>query len=196
MTFAANAKSYRQNYNYGYDSETSKRVGLIQLGYGHGVSGSGQVIGNYEANRFNFSSVLGYKFSPYFVGGFGVGMNYYNTPYCKDLTMPVFLYLHSNFSQGNTSPFISLGGGFNRFLANFDNIQIDKGGYFGGLTVEPTFGLSFKISQKFRLSLSLSYTLDQVQYLKQLYLASYLISSEKVTGYAGALTFKIGILNF
>jgi len=190
MAFAANARNpYKgYNYNYGYNDDSRGYAYLIQAGYGYGVTGSGPVVGDYEANRVNFSMVNGYKFSTYFTMGVGTGFNYYMTPYCEAMTVPLFLYLHSNFSQGSVSPFVSLSGGYNAFLMGL--IQTMYGGFPQGLTFEPTLGLSFKVGSKTRLSLSLSYTVDQISE----YEGSY--TGEKRMGYSGALNFKVGILNF
>jgi len=180
--------------------QLTKYAAFIKLGYGHG-GGNGAYIGSYNINRLSLSAINGYKFSPYFMLGFETGFNYYTMTYVEkdytsrvaDFTIPLSLYVHANLTQSNVVPFFSVSGGYNVFISG--------DAFFAGLILEPTFGVSFKISSKIRLSLSLSYTMDQIQYYYYIpFLDNYgnitTVYSDTYKAYPSSINFKIGILNF
>lgn len=102
------------------------------------------------ANSFDLQVVNGYQFSPYFGLGGGVGFK-------ADIdgpSIPIFANFRSEFLKGPITPFASLNVGYNiRIL-----------GFYDGFYLESKFGVSFRVSQKVKLNVGLSYTLNNAVY--------------------------------
>lgn len=163
MSLAAGAQNRMQDKGY---------MGIFQAGYGFGVGGY-----QYKSDRVGFSVINGYKFSPYLYLGGGVGMNCYIGGLSKDLSMPVFLYLRSEFLPGKVSPFLSMSCGY--------NIPLPSDGSFAGLTLEPAIGVSFRLPNYNRLFVSFSCAMDQIKDY-----GYYAASRKELTA---AINFKFGL---
>lgn len=129
--------------------------GLIELGYGMQVGDKG-----YDIGKFNF--INGYRFSPHFSAGIGVGLRYYaydvfeeNFFGYSDLIetggIPVFLDLRAHFSKGNVSPYLVLNAGF-----TFDSQMFEP-----NLMISPGAGVKIKVSRKSSFLVGISYDIQE-----------------------------------
>ena len=165
--YSGGQSQYNPKYN-GY-------MGTIQFGYGVGID-------KYKASRVNLNLINGYKFSPHYYMGAGMGLNYYFS--YEDYTVPLFLYLRSDFLKSDASPFFSMSAGYNVFLGG--------SGFFEGLILEPSLGISFRASNASCYFLSIGCAVDQIKYY---YINNYGgIISDKQHKLTGAINLKLGFI--
>lgn len=102
-------KAEKDSKNIGYNSKNRGYMGIIEAGIGM----NGYVYGNESNNgmstgaEMSFTFINGYRFSPHFYAGVGVGCN--NT--FADFSLPLFLHLRSDFTKKKTSPYAALSAG-------------------------------------------------------------------------------------
>jgi hypothetical protein len=146
-------------------------------------------LGFHYANRFSISFINGYRIIPEFAFGFGIGTRAFFFSYDTDYGMrsqsdwgfPFFLHLRSDFLATRVSPYIAFNIGYNLSLGNY---------YcnFGGILLEPSFGVGFNIGNKGRMNIGLVFPINRVQYR---YYSSY-NQSTYVRRMDGAINLKIG----
>ncbi|MCH5306002.1 MAG: hypothetical protein J1E79_05920 [Rikenella sp.] len=117
--------------------------GLVEAGYGIGVSGYG--------SKFEFDVVNGYQFSPYFYMGFGVGVNVW-TNGSGLVSLPLFAHFRTNFMNKPVSPFFALSAGYNLSVTS---------GIDGGIMIEPTLGVTFRTSNRTAVIFGIGYSGQQ-----------------------------------
>ena len=120
----------------------------IETGYSIGV-------GDVKNNTFSLAMINGYRFSPTFYAGLGVGIGFtdgitglnistldirkeYRT---EAYLIPVYLHAKINLTHSNTSPFFSINTGY-----TFDLNSYLKDA--PGFMIQPSFGVDFKINNK------------------------------------------------
>jgi len=132
-------------------------MGLVEIGGGIGFGGWG-------ADRVSITMVNGYRVVPQFAVGIGVGVEIfsYNDNYVfgyndhhTEFALPIFLHLRSDFIDGKVSPYVAFNAGYNVLLS---------GGFFDGLMIEPTLGVSFNVGHKNRMTAGVSYIMNRVKY--------------------------------
>ena len=120
------------------------------------------------------SYVNGYRFSPHFVLGLGVGVNYYFD--FQQFSAPVYLHLTADILKRDITPYVSLNLG-NNFQLNggkynygiYDGMseeELDAAPmvcrtHYRGLFAEPSVGVKFNCGGK-RANVGLAYALDGV----------------------------------
>ena len=120
------------------------------------------------------SYVNGYRFSPYFAMGLGVGVNYYFD--FEQFSAPVYLHLTADLLKRDITPYISLNIG-NNFQLNggkynygiYDGMSEEelvaapmvRKEHYRGFFAEPSVGVKFNCGGK-RANLGLAYAFDGV----------------------------------
>ena len=119
------------------------------------------------------SYVNGYRVSPHFAIGLGVGLNYYFD--FQQLSAPVFLHLNADILKRDVTPYIALNVG-NNFQLNdgkyndgiYDGMPEEEiaghgsGKYhYRGLFAEPSVGVRFNCGSK-RANVGIAYAIDGV----------------------------------
>ena len=120
------------------------------------------------------SYVNGYRFSPHFAMGLGVGVNYYFD--FEQFSAPVYLHLTADLLKRDITPYISLNIG-NNFQLNggkynygiYDGMSEEelvaapmvRKEHYRGFFAEPSVGVKFNCGGK-RANVGLAYALDGV----------------------------------
>ena len=167
-----------ENYNSGHSSYGlgSGYKGIIDVGYSFGI-------GTYKMNRFDFNFINGYQVNPYFSLGIGVGLRYYFDT--EAALIPIFADFRANFIDNPISPYLSLGIGYSFDATNsFESV---------GLLLDPTVGVSFKISDKSAFIVGLGYEMQRMKFL-DFYLDNWThIYEHYSTSNSGAVSIVVGI---
>ena len=171
---AGNSRNYAEsqfNKSCGY-------LGLVEIGGGIGI-------GDWGADRVSLTMINGYRVVPQFALGVGIGVemfaytsNYGVLDYSPEFGLPIFLHLRSDFVDGKVSPYAAFNVGYNVSLS---------GGFFDGLMLEPTLGVSFNVGSNNRMTAGVSYAMNRVKYAYYGYSYHY---EDKATG--SAIKLKIG----
>lgn len=143
--------------------------GFVDLGYSIGV-------GDYKADRLEFSTSHGYQFNPYFYLGAGAALNYFHDG--DVASVPLFANPRLDFSTGQISPFIDLKVGY----------TVSE--YVEGFYLSPSIGARFNLQNNKGINLSLGYTMQKVEAYYYDYYSSYYNSSNVNVG---AITLKLGL---
>ncbi|WP_295935758.1 outer membrane beta-barrel protein [uncultured Alistipes sp.] len=182
----ANAQSFNKPKGY---------MGIAEIGGGLGF-------GDWKADRVSFSMINGYRFMPQFAVGIGVGvqMAFHDANYAyeagngegraRDISLPVFLHLRSDFLNGKVSPYVAFNIGYNLFFdkKNSQAPQSIGGGDYldsaspDGLILEPMVGVGFNVGQN-RMTVGVGYLLNQMKYT---------LNGNPDKKMATALTLKVG----
>lgn len=122
--------------------------GLLEIGYA-------------TPTRLGVTVINGYRIVPQFAIGVGIGLQGYIG--YGEMTIPLFVHLRSDFLNRAVSPFIAFNIGY--------NISV-LGGYYGGLMMEPTLGVSFNVgaSKKNRMTVGLGAAFDKISWYDRSYL--------------------------
>jgi len=136
-------KSY--GYSNGYGMQTGYK-GIVELGYQFGV-------GDYGMDRLKLNVINGYQINPYFSLGIGTGVRYYLD--AEELLIPFFGDFRVNFMDNNISPYLSLGVGYS-FDASDSFSSV-------GFLLNPTVGVSIKISNKSAINVGVGYEMQRVK---------------------------------
>ncbi|MDR0954946.1 MAG: hypothetical protein LBM20_06165 [Rikenellaceae bacterium] len=127
--------------------------------------GGGIGVGEWGTTRVSISMINGYRLMPQFAIGFGFGVEFYpnvhhtsnNNIYYyggSQLSLPIFLHLRSDFIDSEVSPYVAVNAGY--------NLQIDS--IFKGMMFEPSFGVGFNIGHGNRMTVGVSFIMNQVKY--------------------------------
>ena len=131
---------------------------FLKPGFMH-MTEAGLIVGNennLEGPAYSISTVNGYRFSPYFGAGLGIGVDGYN----RITMLPIFLSFRGNLKKENVSPIYFLNAGYSAAWKN-DNVDGIEYDYVrGGFMVHPGFGYMFTIN-KMALNLNLGYKIQQ-----------------------------------
>lgn len=141
--------------------------GIVELGYQIGT-------GDYGMDRLKLNIINGYQINPYFSLGFGTGLRYYFI--AEAALIPVFADFRANFMNNKISPYLSLGVGYSFDATNdFEGV---------GFLLNPTVGVSFKVSDKSAMNVGLGYEMQKMDFYYYYY-----SSSEN----SGAISINVGI---
>lgn len=145
--------------------------GIVELGYQIGT-------GDYGMDRLKLNIINGYQINPYFSLGFGTGLRYY---FDADAALiPLFADFRANFMDNKISPYLSLGVGYSFDATNgFEGV---------GFLLNPTVGVSFKVSDKSAMNVGLGYEMQKMDFYYGGYYGYY-SSSEN----SGAISINVGI---
>tara|TARA_B110000046_G_scaffold137347_1_gene143627 strand:- start:1837 stop:2760 length:924 start_codon:yes stop_codon:yes gene_type:complete len=131
-------------------------------------------------NGSRFSIICGYQINPYFSLGVGTGIRQYkasgrNGEYRAAL-IPVFADFRVNFMDYKVSPYLSLGAGY-----SFDATR----GFDGvGFLINPSIGVSVKVSEKSALNVGLGYEIQRIKcYVLYVYNENDYISAPVIGNY-------------
>lgn len=145
--------------------------GIVELGYQIGT-------GDYGMDRFKLNIINGYQVNPYFSLGLGTGLRYYFD--AEALLIPVFADFRANFINNKISPYLSLGVGYSlNATDDFEGI---------GFLLNPTVGVSFKVSDKSAMNVALGYEMQKMEFYNGGY---YGYNTSSVN--SGAISINVGI---
>ncbi len=145
--------------------------GIVELGYQIGT-------GDYGMDRLKLNIINGYQINPYFSLGFGTGLRYYFD--AEAALIPLFADFRANFIDNKISPYLSLGVGYSFDATNdFEGV---------GFLLNPTVGVSFKVSDKSAMNVGLGYEMQKMDFYYGGYY-DYYSSSEN----SGAISINVGI---
>ena len=146
--------------------------GIVELGYQIGT-------GDYGMDRLKLNIINGYQINPYFSLGFGTGLRYYFD--AEAALIPVFADFRANFMNNKISPYLSLGVGYSFDATNdFEGV---------GFLLNPTVGVSFKVSDKSAMNVGLGYEMQKMDFFYYDGYYGYYSSSEN----SGAISINVGI---
>lgn len=127
--------------------------GIVELGYQIGV-------GEIGLNRLKLNIINGVQINPFFSLGFGTGLRYYldsqfkSNP--KTLLIPVFADFRAQAMNNKVSPFLAIAVGYSFNASNdFEGV---------GLLLNPSIGVSFKVSDKSAMNISIGYEIQKMTY--------------------------------
>lgn len=142
---------------------------IVELGYQIGT-------GDYGMDRLNLNIINGYQINPYFSLGFGTGLRYYFD--AEAAVIPIFADFRANFMDNHVSPYWSLGVGYSFDATNdFEGV---------GFLLNPTVGVSFKVSDKSAMNVGLGYEMQRMKFYDYWYGDTYNKNS-------GAISINVGI---
>lgn len=145
---------------------------IIEMGYQVGV-------GDYGIDRYKLNIINGYVISPLFSIGYGTGLRYYFD--AESIVLPVFADFRTNFEINELKSYFSLGLGYSLNASNdFDGL---------GLLINPSFGVGFKLTEKFTMNVGLSYEIQKMK----VYSYDGYYSADESTESCGGISFDIGI---
>ena len=143
--------------------------GIVELGYQIGT-------GDYGMDRLKLNIINGYQINPYFSLGFGTGLRYYFD--AEAAYIPVFADFRANFIDNKISPYLSLGVGYSFNATNdFEGV---------GFLLNPTVGVSFKVSDKSAMNVGLGYEMQKMKFYD--YWNGYTYNEN-----SGAISINVGI---
>jgi len=168
-TFRGRVGSSLSNFNNGSGFKFGYK-GIAELGYQFGV-------GDYGMDRLKLDIINGYQINPHFSLGFGTGLRYYFD--ASAAVIPFFADFRANFIDNEISPYLSLGIGYSFDATNdFEGV---------GFLLNPTVGVSFKISDKSAVNVGLGYEMQRMKFY------SYGWSYDEFSQNSGALSLVVGI---
>jgi len=145
--------------------------GIVELGYQIGT-------GDYGMDRLKLNIINGYQINPYFSLGFGTGLRYYFD--AEAALIPVFADFRVNFINNKISPYLSLGVGYSFDATNdFEGV---------GFLLNPTVGVSFKVSDKSAINVGLGYEMQKMDF----YYGGYYVYNSSSEN-SGAISINVGI---
>lgn len=127
--------------------------GIVELGYQIGV-------GEFGLNRLKLNIINGVQINPFFSLGFGTGLRYYLDSHFKSkpetLLIPVFADFRAQAMNNKVSPFLAIAVGYSFNASNdFEGV---------GLLLNPSIGVSFKVSDKSAMNISIGYEIQKMTY--------------------------------
>ena len=144
--------------------------GIVELGYQIGT-------GDYGMDRLKLNIINGYQINPYFSLGFGTGLRYYFD--AEAALIPLFADFRANFIDNKISPYLSLGVGYSFDATNdFEGV---------GFLLNPTVGVSFKVSDKSAVNVGLGYEMQKMKFFYYDYFFY------EFTENSGAISINVGI---
>jgi hypothetical protein len=145
--------------------------GIVELGYQIGT-------GDYGMDRLKLNIINGYQINPYFSLGFGTGLRYYFD--AEAALIPLFADFRANFIDNKISPYLSLGVGYSFDATNgFEGV---------GFLLNPTVGVSFKVSDKSAMNVGLGYEMQKMKFYDYWYDDTYTYNEN-----SGAISINVGI---
>lgn len=137
--------------------------------------------GGTPLNGSRFSIICGYQINPYFSVGAGIGIRQYKaeswlTGKYRAALIPVFADFRVNFMDFRFSPYLSLGAGYSfDATRDFDGV---------GFLINPSIGVSVKISEKSALNVDLGYEIQKFKcYVLYVYNENNLLTAPVIGNY-------------
>ena len=149
--------------------------GIIELGYQIGIEGYDDAMDRLKLNIIN-----GYQINPHLSLGLGTGLRYYLDE--DAVLIPIFADLRVSFMSKNVLPYFSLGVGY--------SFSADNSFAGVGVILEPSIGVSFKVSKKFAINLGCGY---EMQRMTSLYYYYNMVTSCEHKLISGAININVGI---
>lgn len=151
--------------------------GIVEMGYQIGV-------GDYGMDRLKLDIINGFQINPYFSLGFGTGLRYYFD--AEAAVIPIFADFRANFTDTKVSPYLSLGVGYSFDATNsFEDV---------GFLLNPTIGVSFKVSDKSAMNVGLGYEMQKMKfYSLENYNYYYGYSLKENIENSGAFCINVGV---
>lgn len=103
-------------------------------------------------NRVKFNIAGNYQFNPYISMGVGLGVRYYHSH--NSFLFPLTYNFRARLLESKFSPYFSIGVGYTFFTS--------EGPALLGLSLNPEFGLSYRVSEKIELHLTFGYEMQNV----------------------------------
>lgn len=145
-------------------------MGVVELGYQIGV-------GYYGMDRLKLNIINGYQINPHFSLGLGTGLRYYFD--AEAVLIPIFADFRASFIVNKILPYLSLGVGYSfNATSGFEGV---------GFLLEPSVGVSFKVSDKSAMNVGLGYEMQKMDFYYDY--GNYYSSSEN----SGAISINVGI---
>ena len=161
----------KSNSSFDNSGLQSGYKGIVELGFQIGT-------GDYGMDRLKLNIINGFQVNPYFSLGFGTGFRRYFD--AEATLIPIFADFRTNFIDNKISPYLSLGVGYSFDATNdFEGV---------GFLLNPTVGVSFKVSDKSALNIGLGYEMQKMDFYYGGYEA-YSLGSEN----SGAISINVGI---
>lgn len=108
-----------------------------------------------------YQMVNGYKFSPRFSAGLGIGFIPYNDPLNL---VPVFLDGRYRFREANITPFVFTRIGYSISILSDENQQLEVENHRGGLILNPGIGIEFYTNDDFGWYLTAGMNIDNYSF--------------------------------
>ncbi|MEI6089014.1 MAG: hypothetical protein WCR42_01040 [bacterium] len=128
----------------------------LKLGY-QGTIEAGLDIGEIDLLKVNI--INAYRFNPYYSIGIGIGLRLGDGRY--PISVPVFFDFRTNLLNKKVSPYLALALGYSLDLE--ENLEGQ------GLFINPTVGISFKISRKSFLNIGMGFEDIRFDYIRDNY---------------------------
>lgn len=120
------------------------------------------VLSGSSSTTVRFQMMNGYRFSPRFATGIGLGFIPYNDPLAL---IPVYLDFSYNLLEANTAPYLFLKTGYNFSVHAEDNYPVED--HRGGWMFNPGIGLQFNHSGGFRWYMNAGYNINKARFSEQ-----------------------------
>lgn len=169
------SKMTREQSQFGGSNRTSRfqakskgYAGFVEAGFGFGVRElSPDLSAEYRSpDRFEIDIINGYQFNPYCFLGVGIGFNTTTNAKKNVISIPVFVQGRFNLLDKHISPFLALNIGYNidtrRREVHQQYYYTTTITYPGGIMVEPTIGVTCRLSNKTAFTFGISYSFMQL----------------------------------
>ena len=137
-------------------------------------------------------NIMGYLFNPHFSAGAGIGLHFYP----GIILVPMFADFRFNFTRESVTPFISAAAGYSFTYMEVFGFESTKD-YFGGLLVNPAFGVKFgsKSGKAFIISLGYRYQEARIYTHNSIFKSSEPYRTDYYQGQTlGYTNFKLGFV--
>lgn len=141
-------------------------------------------LGVFGMDRIKLDFINGYQINPFFSLGVGTGMRYYFD--AKAASIPIFADFRANLINHNVSPYFSIGVGY-----SFDaTIKFEPVGFL----LNPTFGISFKVSDESILNVGIGYEMQRMKFIRYFFGQNINRYGVKSKENSDVISFSIGIV--
>lgn len=150
------AKGIVLENHFNFKKHAASGAGYLLLGEAeYGIS-----IGQDKHDFLKLTVINGYRFNPFFSLGLGTGLKYFYMD--KDLVIPVFLDIRTNFLHGRLSPYMALGIGYSIDVTNDYTVEdVD-------FLLNPAAGICYNINERFALNFGIGYEMQRMRFLNDL----------------------------
>lgn len=110
------------------------------------------------------SVMSGYRVSPNFSAGIGIGFTHYNEPLSL---IPLFIDLNYKILNSGITPFASFKVGYSFSVQTEEDARIDN--HSGGIMINPGTGLHFKLADKLGLLLHIGFNIYHADFERRIF---------------------------
>lgn len=145
-SFQIRKRKIAKQSNFFHSYPASGYRGRVEVGYEVGV-------GSLAMDRLKLNIINGYQINEYFTLGVGTGVRYYLD--AEEILVPIYGDFKANYMIGDKiTRFVSLGVGYT-FNGSDDFSDV-------GLFLSPTIGLSYQLSNRNAINISLGYEVQKL----------------------------------